>query len=148
MARGSMAPLGSRDLGELLQQALRSEADAVEPQADGLARIRARLRRPRPLPVAWALHASSRIGSRFRGVRAGVSQPVCDGITLPSGMVEGGPAGASEASGSQQHEVSDPARVVETSRCELHQAGGPPGTSAGPHALPGRHVDADHDLEL
>src|SRR5271165_515446 len=38
----------------LLRRALHSAADAIEPQADGLQRIQARLQRPRPLPLAWA----------------------------------------------------------------------------------------------
>lgn len=40
----------------VLRRALRSAADAIEPHADGLERIRSRLRpRPRSLPAAWAV---------------------------------------------------------------------------------------------
>ncbi len=42
---------------DALSRALHSAVDAVQPAADGLERIRARLGTPRPLPVAWATHA-------------------------------------------------------------------------------------------
>lgn len=38
---------------EMLRRALKL-ADGIEPRADGLQRIQARLRPPRPLPIAWA----------------------------------------------------------------------------------------------
>jgi hypothetical protein len=41
------------DHEERLRHALRAAADSVEPAADGLERIRARLTRPRPAVVAW-----------------------------------------------------------------------------------------------
>ena len=40
---------------EVLRRALHSAADLVEPSADGLERIRARLTRPRPTLVAWVI---------------------------------------------------------------------------------------------
>jgi hypothetical protein len=42
---------------EILRRALHAVADTIEPAADGLERIRARLSRPRPLAVAWAIAA-------------------------------------------------------------------------------------------
>jgi hypothetical protein len=42
-----------------LRAALHAAADSLEPQADGLERIRARLRPPRPVPIAWAQAAST-----------------------------------------------------------------------------------------
>src|SRR5271166_6081886 len=47
-----MSTLNEREA--LLRRALHAAADAIEPQGDGLQRIQARLRRPRPLPLAWA----------------------------------------------------------------------------------------------
>ena len=44
---------GMPDPEAALRRALHAAAGAVEPRADGLERIRHRLRRPRPLPVAW-----------------------------------------------------------------------------------------------
>jgi hypothetical protein len=38
----------------ILRRALRAAADGIEPRADGLERIRARLRPPRPLALVWA----------------------------------------------------------------------------------------------
>jgi hypothetical protein len=40
---------------EILRRALHEVADAIEPAADGLERIRERLSRPRPLLVAWLM---------------------------------------------------------------------------------------------
>src|SRR5215471_8000418 len=40
---------------EMLRRALHAVADAIEPAADGLERIRERLSRPRPLAVAWLM---------------------------------------------------------------------------------------------
>jgi hypothetical protein len=42
---------------EVLRRALHAVADTIEPAGDGLERIRARLSRPRPLVVAWAMAA-------------------------------------------------------------------------------------------
>src|SRR6266568_557621 len=43
------------DHEEILRRALRSAADLVEPSADGLERIRARLSPPRPAFLAWVM---------------------------------------------------------------------------------------------
>jgi hypothetical protein len=40
---------------QILRQALHAAAESVEPGADGLERIRTRLSRPRPLPIAWLM---------------------------------------------------------------------------------------------
>src|SRR5260370_14946550 len=40
---------------EILRRALHAVADAIEPAADGLERIRERLSKPRPLAVAWLM---------------------------------------------------------------------------------------------
>jgi hypothetical protein len=42
---------------EVLRRALHAVADTIEPAPDGLERIRARLSRPQPLVVAWAMAA-------------------------------------------------------------------------------------------
>jgi hypothetical protein len=47
-----MSALNEREA--MLRRALHAAADAIEPRADGLEHIRARLRRPRPLALAWA----------------------------------------------------------------------------------------------
>jgi hypothetical protein len=47
-----------------LRRALHMAADAVEPSDDGLQFIRARLRQPRPLAMAWAEHIWTDIGLR------------------------------------------------------------------------------------
>jgi hypothetical protein len=46
------------DHEERLRHALRAAADSVEPAADGLERIRARLTRPRPAVAAWMVAAA------------------------------------------------------------------------------------------
>ena len=46
--------MNAREEEERLQRALRAAADSIEPAGDGLARIRQRLRPPRPLPIAMA----------------------------------------------------------------------------------------------
>jgi hypothetical protein len=43
------------DQEEILRRALHAVADAIEPAADGLERIRERLSKPRPLAVAWLM---------------------------------------------------------------------------------------------
>ena len=45
----------NHEYDEVLRRALRSAADQVEPSADGLERIRARLTTPRPAPLAWLM---------------------------------------------------------------------------------------------
>jgi hypothetical protein len=47
-----MSTLNEREA--VLRRALHSAADVIEPRPDGLERIRARVSRPRPVPVAWA----------------------------------------------------------------------------------------------
>jgi len=47
-----MSTLNEREA--ILRRALHAAADAIEPRDDGLEHIRARLRRPRPLALAWA----------------------------------------------------------------------------------------------
>ena len=44
---------------DILRQALHAAAESVEPAADGLARIRARLSTPHPMVVAWVIAAWS-----------------------------------------------------------------------------------------
>jgi hypothetical protein len=54
-----------------LRDALRAAAQQIEPRADGLERIQARLRRPHPLPVAWLLAAWNQLELRLPdGLRA------------------------------------------------------------------------------
>jgi hypothetical protein len=48
-----------RDNEEPLRRLLHEAADSVQPGADGLERIRARLTRPRPAVVAWATAVAS-----------------------------------------------------------------------------------------
>jgi hypothetical protein len=55
------------DFDEVLRHLLREEANAVEPADDGLERIRARLTRPRPAPVAWVMAVFSGTGRRVPG---------------------------------------------------------------------------------
>ena len=45
------------DLEEILRRELHAAADSIEPAADGLSLIRARMSPPRPLPVAWLMVA-------------------------------------------------------------------------------------------
>ena len=50
-----------RDFEDLLRRALHSAADSVEPAQDGLERIRTRLTKPYPLPVAWMMAVYSQV---------------------------------------------------------------------------------------
>jgi hypothetical protein len=43
------------DLEDLLRRELHLAAESIEPAADGLTQIRARLSAPRPLPIAWLM---------------------------------------------------------------------------------------------
>ena len=61
------------DFDEFLRRLLREEADAVEPADDGLERIRARLTRPRPAPVAWVMAVFSGTGRRVQGAARSAS---------------------------------------------------------------------------
>ena len=56
------------DHEERLRHALRAAADSVEPAADGLERIRARLTRPRPAVAAWMAAAAEPVMLWFRPV--------------------------------------------------------------------------------
>ena len=55
------------DHEDFLRRALHAAADSVEPSDDGLERIRARLRAPRPRPVAWMMAAYSEMPRRAPG---------------------------------------------------------------------------------
>src|ERR1700729_3258194 len=52
---------------EAFRQALRAAADQLEPAADGLQRIHARVshRRPMPLPIAWVAGALTKLSLRI-----------------------------------------------------------------------------------
>jgi hypothetical protein len=54
------------DHEERLRTALRAAADSVEPAADGLGRIRARLRPPRPVIAAWMVSGTEPAMLRLR----------------------------------------------------------------------------------
>jgi hypothetical protein len=58
-----MSPHGEPEAA--LRHALRAAAESIEPGADGLDRIKARLRPPRPLPIAWAEAIWSRLAMRM-----------------------------------------------------------------------------------
>jgi hypothetical protein len=62
-----------RDFDELLRRVLREEAGAVEPAGDGLERIRARLTRPRSVPVAWVMAVFSGAWRRVQGAALSAS---------------------------------------------------------------------------
>lgn len=67
---------------EFLRRVLHEEANAVEPGDDGLERIRARLTRPRPVPVAWVMAVASGTGRRVQGAWGSASAWL---RTLPGG---------------------------------------------------------------
>lgn len=69
-----------RDFDEFLRRVLREEAAAVQPADDGLERIRARLTRPRPVPVAWVMAVFS---GAWRRVRGGAQSALAWLQTLP-----------------------------------------------------------------
>src|SRR5450755_1791238 len=54
------------DHEERLRSALRAAADSVEPAADGLGRIRARLTPPRPVIAAWMVSGTEPVMLRLR----------------------------------------------------------------------------------
>ena len=54
------------DHEERLRRALRAAADSVEPAADGLGRIRARLTPPRPVIAAWMVSGTEPVMLRLR----------------------------------------------------------------------------------
>jgi hypothetical protein len=68
------------DFDEFLRRLLREEVDAVQPAGDGLERIRARLTRPRPLPVAWVMAVSS---GAWHRVLAGAESAAAWAAALP-----------------------------------------------------------------
>lgn len=60
----------THDMEDVLRRALRTAADSVEPAADGLERIRARISDRRQAPASWALADSSGpAGFLLRGLR-------------------------------------------------------------------------------
>ena len=54
------------DHEERLRSALRAAADSIEPAADGLGRIRARLTPPRPVIAAWMVSWTEPVMLRLR----------------------------------------------------------------------------------
>src|ERR1700733_6361453 len=58
---------------EFLRRVLREQADAVEPADDGLERIRSRLTRPRPAPIAWVMAVCSGAWRRVQGAALSAS---------------------------------------------------------------------------
>lgn len=50
---------------DLLRSALLAAADSIEPGPEGLERIQARLRQPRPLPIAWLQTTWTRLALRI-----------------------------------------------------------------------------------
>jgi hypothetical protein len=60
----------TREDEERLRRALRAAADSVEPSADGLERIRARLTPARPLVAAWMASDADPAGRRLRSALA------------------------------------------------------------------------------
>ncbi len=58
----------TREHEELLRRALRGVADSVEPADDGLERIRARLKPPRPAIAAWMMSGAEPAALRLRPV--------------------------------------------------------------------------------
>ncbi len=58
----------TREHEELLRRALRGAADSVEPAGDGLERIRARLRPPRPALAAWMMSSAEPAALRLQPV--------------------------------------------------------------------------------
>jgi len=67
---------------EMLRRALHAVADAIEPAADGLERIRERLSRPRPLAVAWLMAGWTGLAQpvllRMEPVLAELAGRLCD----------------------------------------------------------------------
>ena len=72
----------TREHEELLRRALRGAADSVEPAEDGLERIRARLRPPRPALAAWMMSGAEPAALRL--------QPVLDWFRLRMARVPEG----------------------------------------------------------
>ena len=62
-----MSSPDEHDFDEFLRRVLQEQANAFEPAGDGLERIRARLTRPRPAPVAWVMALFSGAWRRVQG---------------------------------------------------------------------------------
>ena len=62
------------DFDEFLRRVMQEQADAVEPADDGLERIRARLTRPRPVPLVWVMAVFSGAWRRVRGAALSASE--------------------------------------------------------------------------
>jgi len=71
------------DHEERLRHALRAAADSVEPAADGLERIRARLTRPRPAVVAWMVAGAEPVVLWLRPVLARLRLRISPAATSP-----------------------------------------------------------------
>jgi hypothetical protein len=65
-----------RDFEASLRRLLDEAADSVQPGAEGLERIRARLTRPRPAVVAWTTAAASVAVRRARGAAESARAPL------------------------------------------------------------------------
>src|SRR5215472_9740948 len=92
----------SGDYEDFLRGALHAAVDSVEPAGDGLERIRARLTRPHPLPVAWLMAVCSWLARYARGGLDSVSawlQTVPRAAARPGDAGERSGAGAGERSG-------------------------------------------------
>src|SRR5215472_3490234 len=63
----------SGDYEDFLRGALHAAVDSAQPAGDGLERIRARLTRPHPLPVAWLMAVCSWVARYARGSLDSVS---------------------------------------------------------------------------
>jgi hypothetical protein len=75
-----------RDYDEILRRALHAAADSVEPAEDGLERIRARVTRPRTVPVAWILAGYAEVARRMQG---GLQATTAWLKTVPGAVREG-----------------------------------------------------------
>jgi hypothetical protein len=73
----------TREHEELLRRALRGAADSVEPADDGLERIRARLKPPRPAIAAWMMSGAEPAALRLR--------PILTWFRLRLALSAGGP---------------------------------------------------------
>lgn len=73
-----MSTLGPRDFDAILRDALRAEAESVEPQGGGFDQIVSRLRRPLPLPIAWLMHAWSFLAVRVPADVAAAAEWLAD----------------------------------------------------------------------
>jgi hypothetical protein len=83
-----------RDFDEILRRLLREEADAIHPAGDGLERIRSRLTRPRPLPLAWVMAVASDAWHRVLGAARSVAwvETLSGAVSARLGWPRGGRA--------------------------------------------------------